>query len=232
MQINGIDILAYCATLLSKQFGNHEVIQVYDWFDSAMAPVYLRSAQRFRSIKIMLLVEASSESQTEQYTSNLTLALRKCTLTFADLDKRFDCHFEGAVEPTRITPGVWILELELSCSKTYLPEVTETASGVLNKSIMNPGTIPSGCIVTITPTGTIAEFTLTGLSSAPIKVKNLSANKPHVIDGVTFRYLKDGGNDIANYSAFEWPMIPAGTTNVLFSHSTVIVSIKFSPSFA
>lgn len=232
MLVNGVDISTFSATLLGKKIGNHEVVQVVDWLEGAGAPIYLRTQQRFKAIRLSLLLESSTDAQTEQNFSNLLLALRKCTLTFADFDKRFDCHFEDTTEPTRIAPGAWILELELLCSRTYLPEITDTASGVLSKSITNPGTVPSGCIVTITPTVPIAEFTLTGLSSAPIKVKNLSAGKPHVIDGLTYRYLKDSGNDIANYSAFEWPVIQNGTTNILFSHSTASVSIWYAPGFS
>lgn len=231
MTINGIDISVYGATLLGKQIGNHEVVQVYDWLEGASAPVYLRTQQRFKTINLSLLLESATEAQTEQYFISLMQASRNSTIQFDDLDKRFACHFEGAAEPQRIALGVWIVELELSCYRTFLPDITESATGALSKTIANTGTVPSGCIVTVTPTLAIAEYTITGLSSTPIKIKNLSANKPHVIDGVTYRYLKDGANDIGNYSAFEWPMLKPGSSTITFSHSTVTVLIQYAPAF-
>ena len=41
----------------------------------------------------------------------------------------------------------------------------------------------------------ITEFVIYGLESAEIRIKNLTANVPHVIDGCLFLYLKGGTND-------------------------------------
>lgn len=229
--INGIDIATYGCTLLTKALPSHEVKNVYDWLDGAPAPVYHRQDQLFRDLQLVLLLEASTVQQAESYFASLMLQLRSCVVKFDDLGKYFAARFDGAVNPERITGRVWKLSITLKCYKTYLPEVTETATGVGSKSVTNTGSIPAECYITVTPVGNIAEFTITGLSASPIKLKNIVAGQPHVLDGYLYRYLRNGANDIANLDAFAWPVLPVGTTSVTFSHSTVTVQIKYYPKF-
>ena len=137
----------------------------------------------------------------------------------------------GRPSRKKLTPAVWLIEIDLKCHKTYLPEVLVTANNVTHKEITSLGTKPSPCLITITPSEDISEFVITGLGSSEIRVKNLEAGKDHVIDGYLFRYLKNDVNDIANYNAYEWPVLPVGTTDVLFSHTTAAVSIQYYPIF-
>ena len=230
MTINGIDIASFGATLLSKQITNHDVIQVYDWLDGAISPVFTRSEQRFKDISLTILLESNSEAETESQFATLIRALKDCTLEFDGLSKRFDCHFKGKAEPKHLKSSAWLIEIDLLCHKTYLPEVIVTANGVGMKSITSLGVVASPCLITVTPAAAITEFVIQGFD-AEIRLKNLEANKPHVIDGYLYRYLKDGINDIANYDAFSWPALPVGTTDLIFSHSTANITIQYFPIF-
>jgi hypothetical protein len=230
MTINGIDLSTFGATLLSKQITNHDVVQVYDWLDGASSPVFSRSEQRFKYITLTILIESSSESETESQFSALIRALEECTLVFAELPKRYDCHFKGRAEPKHLTARAWLVEVDLLCHKTCLPEVIVTASGVGMKSVTSLGAQPSPCLITVTPIVDIDEFVILGFESE-IRLKNLTANKLHVVDGYLYRYLKDGVNDIANFNAFAWPMLPIGTTDLIFSHSTANITIQYYPIF-
>ena len=230
MTINGIDLTSFGATLLSKSITNHEVIQIYDWLDGAASPVFTRSEQRFKDINLTILLESSSESETESQFSALIRTLKECTLVFDGLAKRFDCHFKGKAEPKRLTVRSWLVEIDLLCHKTYLPELIISADGVGIKTITSLGAQRSPCLITVTPTMAIAEFVILGFES-DIRLKNLEANKPHVVDGYLYRYLKDGANDIANYNAFAWPVLPAGTTELIFSHTTADITIQYYPIF-
>lgn len=230
MTINGVDLTAFGATLLGKQISNHDVVQVYDWLDGAASPVFTRTEQRFKDISLTVLIETESEPETESQFSALIRAVQSCTIVFADLPKRYDCHFKGKSEPKRLTARAWLVEFDLLCHKTYLPEVIVTASGVSTKSVTSLGALPSPCQVTVTPTVNIAEFVILGFES-DIRIRNLEATKPHVIDGYLFRYLKDGVNDIANYIAFAWPVLPVGTTSLVFSHTSATITIRYFPIF-
>ena len=230
MTINGIDIAFFGATLLSKQITNHDVVQIYDWLDGASSPVFNRTEQRFKDITLTVLIETSTEVETESQFSALIRELKDCTVVFDGLSKQYDCHFKGKAEPKRLTARAWLLEIDLLCHRTYLPEVIVTANGVGLKSITSLGAMPSPCLITVTPTVDIPEFVIQGFNSE-IQIRDLEANKPHVIDGYLFRYLKDGVNDIGNYNAFEWPTLPVGTTELVFSHTTANVTIQYYPIF-
>jgi len=230
MTINGTDLSTFGATLLSKQITNHDVVQVYDWLDGAASPVFSRSEQRFKDITLTNLIEASLESETESQFSALIRAAKACTVEFDELTKRYDCHFKGRAEPKRLTARAWLVEVDLLCHKTYLPEVIVTAGGVSMKSVTSLGAMPSPCRITVTPSVDIAEFVILGFES-DIRLQNLEANKPHAVDGYLYRYLKDGANDIANYDAFAWPVLPVGTTELIFSHTTASVNIQYYPIF-
>jgi hypothetical protein len=231
MTINGIDITTFGATLLSKQITNHEVVQIFDWLDGASSPVFSRSEQRFKDITLTILIESTSESETESQFSALILALKECVVSFSGMSKLYSCHFKGKADPKRLTTCAWLVEIDLLCHKTTLPEVTVTANGVSSLAITNTGALPAPCRITVTPTVAIAEFVIVGLGSSDIRIHNLEANQPHVIDGVLFRYLKGGENDIANYNAFEWPVLPVGTTELIFSHTTTHITIQYTPIF-
>ena len=231
MTINEIDLSEFGGILLSKIISTHDVVQVYDWLDSAASPVYSRTEQRFKDITLTILLESEAEAETETQFSNLILALQSCDLVFDEMYKHFTCHFQGKSEPKKITPVVWLIEVDLKCYKTYLPEVLVTANGVTHKEITSLGSTPSPCLITITPIEAITEFVIVGLGATEIRLNNLEANKSHVIDGYLFRYLKDNVNNIANYNAYAWPVLPIGTTDVLFSHTTVDVSIQYYPIF-
>lgn len=230
MTINQIDLSSFDATLLSKQITNHDVVQIFDWLDGAASPVFTRTEQRFKDITLTLLIETSSETETESQFAALIRALKDCTLTFDGFTKRFDCHFKGKAKPKHLTVNSWLVEIELLCHKTYLPEVIITANGVGMKSITSLGIVASPCLVTVTPPTAITEFVIQGFDSE-IRLQNLEANKPHVIDGYLYRYLKDGMNDIANYDAFAWPALPVGTTDLIFSHATANITIQYYPIF-
>lgn len=231
MTINGIDLSIFGATLLSKQITNHDVVQVYDWLDGASSPVFSRTEQRFKDITLTILIESTSESETESQFSDLIRALETCTLVFDGLAKRYDCHFKGKAEPKRLTACAWLVEIDLLCHKTYLPEVTVNANNVGSVIITNAGALPAPCLITVTPTDAIAEFVIYGLSSGDIRFNNLEIDKTHLIDGYLYRYLKDGVNDIANFNAFGWPVMPVGTTELIFSHSSAAITIQYFPLF-
>lgn len=231
LTINSTDISTHAAKLIDRKFSNHEVINVYDWLDGASSPVHMRDYQTFKDISITLLISSTSDAEAIVKADKLIELCKHSVLKFSDISFFFSCHFEGKFEMEKLKNGVLKLVINLMCNKTYLPEVTTTAAGVDTVAIANSGTLASEMYISITPTEDISEFTITGLSATPIKVQNLTADKPHVIDGYTYKFLADGANDIGNYNAFEFPVLPTGTTNVGFSHTTANVVLKYYPKF-
>ena len=101
MTINELDLSVFSGVLLSKKISNHDVVQVYDWLDSATTPVYTRCEQRFKDISLTILLESDTEAETETQFSDLILELQSCELVFDELLKHFACHFHGKAEPKK-----------------------------------------------------------------------------------------------------------------------------------
>lgn len=231
LTINSTDITTYSAKLIDREFSNHEVISVHDWLDGAAAPVYMRDYQTFKDLAITLLITTTTDADAIGEADKLLELCKHGVLKFSDIATYYACHYEGKSELEKLKTGVYKLEISLMCYKTYLPEVTTTSTGVATVAMANSGSRMSEVYISITPTEAISGFTITGLSTMPIKIQNLAATKEYIIDGYTYRYLADGANDIANYNAFEFPVLPAGTTNVGFSHTTATIVLKYYPKF-
>lgn len=229
--INGNNFLSYSAKILERNISNHEVVQVYDWLEGAAEPVYMRNYNRFKDLQLVILISESTDAVAESQLNHLVEQMKICTIKFDDIDKYFNCHFEGKVEQEKLYHGTFKITATLACYKTYLAEVTETISASTSAQIVNAGTMPSELYITITPTADIAELTIMGLSNTPIVIKNLIAATEYIIDGYTFRYLADGANDIGNYDSFEFPVLPTGTTTVLLSSDALALELKYYPKF-
>lgn len=229
--INGNAYSTYSAKLLEYKFTNHEVIQVYDWLEGAAAPTYMRNYNRFKDIELIILITETTDSAAEGKVNLLVQQMKNCVLVFDGISKSFACHFEGKLQTERIKYGVFKITASLACYKTYGTEVTETSTNATSKSITNSGTLASAMYITIVPSTNLSTFTITGLSSSPIVLSNLTSGVTYTIDGYTYRYLEAGANDIANYGAFEFPVLPVGTTNIGFSTNTQVVTLKYYPLF-
>jgi len=229
--INGSAFSTYSAKLIEYKFTNHDVIQVYDWLEGSASPVYMRNYNRFKDLELTILVTETTDALAETKMNLLVQQLKSCLIVIDNISKTFACHFEGKIQPERLKYGVWKFTASLACYKTYGTEVTETSTNSTSKSVTNSGTLASPMYITIVPSTNLSTFTITGLTSSPIVLSNLTSGVTYTIDGYTYRYLEAGANDIANYGAFEFPVLPVGTTSIGFSTNTQVVTLKYYPLF-
>lgn len=231
MLINTNNISIYGATLIEREFTNHEVVNVNDWLDGAPSPVFLREYTRYKNISLVFLVEAATEQIILDKIGLMVKQLRKCTIKFSDLSFFYDAHLEGVIDMKKINNKAYRVEVELLAHNTYTAEVIETKSNFSWMRIQNPGELETAAQIIITPTVNIASLTINGASKNPIVLKNLLKDKAHTIDGYTLRYLKAGANDIANYDAFEFPIFKPGQVQLDFSATSFTVVTKYFPKF-
>lgn len=231
MLINNIDISTYSASLIERSISNHEIVTVEDWLEGSPSPIFHREYSRYKTVELTILIETTTDKLAEEQFEKLLNKLRLCTIKFEDMDKYFDCKFSGVAVPEKLYTGKLRVVITLDCYKTYKPETTVTVTNKLTATVNNAGSMATEVKIEITPTANIASFTITGLSKTPITIKNLTANKLHVIDGYKFMYLKDGASDIGNYDAFEFPTLQAGTNNISFSASVASLKIKYFQKF-
>lgn len=231
MQINNIDIATYDATLIERYITNHEIVSVEDWLEGSPSPIFHREYSRYKNITLVVLIETVSDKEAEEQFSKLIDALRLCTIKFDDMDKLFDCKYSGQTEPEKLYNGIWKVTFEIMAYRTYKPETTLRVINTTSASILNAGTQETECKIEIVHPTFLTQFVITGLSTSPIIIRNLSAGKKYVIDGYKFMYTEDGASDIDNYDSFEFPVLQAGTNNITFNTSTADVTIKYFQKF-
>lgn len=182
MLINNIDISTFRATYLSKDIQSADVTIYDDWLRNALNPLFLGKQEKYKKIKLQLLIEDVDDESCLNDISNLIKQFEKCTIKFDDLSFYYDCLIANKSH-VRIVNGFYTLDVELKSGYAYKPEITETMNNVASKTITVLGNLPTAAVVTIVPTIDMISATLTGLTKNPITVSNLHANTPVVIDG-------------------------------------------------
>lgn len=237
MLINTNNISIYGATLIEREFTNHEVVNVNDWLDGAPSPVFLREYTRYKNISLVFLVEAATEQIILDKIGLMVKQLRECTIKFSDLSFFYDAHLEGVIDMKKINNKAYRVEVELLAHNTYAAPVQIFQQTNISTTIQvdNIGTLPCPVNVSLKPIDSITvnfpTFTITGLTTSPLVLLNLQDRKMHKVDSETMRYLKEGANDIGNFSGFEFPMLQPGINNILLSSIKVQTTIDFKPKF-
>lgn len=231
MLINNNNITTYGATLINRSFTNHEVVNINEWLEGASEPLFLRSYERFKELNIELLLTAANDEANLANVDKITQQLKRFTIKFDDLTFYFDGHMEGSVEVEKLNPTTMRLAATLAVHKTYKAEITQTANAVASKTFTNTGSLASPAYITIVPTANIATYTITGLSASPIVLKNLVSGSTYIVDGYTYRFLRNGASDIKNFAGFEFPVVKVGSNSVGFSSTSANVTIKYFPKF-
>lgn len=231
MLINNNNITTYGAKLINRSFSNHEVVNINEWLEGASEPLFLRSYERLKQLDIELILTAANDEAIYTNVDKLVQQLKRFTIKFSDLTFYFDGYMEGEAKVEKLNSTTMRFSATLNVHKTYKAEVSQTANGVSTRTFMAAGTLETPAHLTIVPTSNIATYTITGLTASPIVLKNLASGSTYIVDGYTYRFLKNGASDIANFAGFEFPTVKAGSNSVGFSSTSANVTIKYYPKF-
>ena len=120
-------------------------------------------------------------------------------------------------------------------SKDY---VTVNMDKTTAKTITVQGDYETPCILEISPTADMIDYTITGIArnplsgeDEPIKLKNLKTGKKVVIDGEACTILQDGQNKFAEAEMWEFPSLQPGSNLVTCSSALCNVTIKYKPRY-
>lgn len=219
------------ATLINRNFTNHEVVNVNEWLEGSPSPTFLRSYDRYKTMELEFLLEAATDEAMFENMDTLVRHLKMATFKFDDIKYFYDAHMEGAVSMEKLFNGKFKVAASLLVRRTYLPEVAVAANALSAKSITNAGSVETPVKITIVPTANVTTYTITGLTKQPLVLKNLVAGQTYVVDGYNYKYMKNSDNEINNFASFEFPMLKIGQTTVGFSSTAANVTISYFPKF-
>jgi len=229
MLVNSIDINNFKAILLKKDIQSAEVIIYDDWLRQSNNPLYLGKQEKYKQIKLHLLIEDIDDESCLNDISNLIRQFEKCILKFDDLNFYYDCMIVDKSHE-RIAKGWYTLDIELKSGYAYKPAVTETLNHVISKTINILGNLSSPAIVTITvPVDTIS-ITLTGFGDSMI-IKNLKANIPVIIDGEACLVTQSGLNKFVDTDMWNFPVLQPGANIITSSTANCVINISYKPEY-
>lgn len=84
------------------------------------------------------------------------------------------------------------------------------------------------CVVEVYAKSTLTNYTITGLGE-DIIVESLAAGKTVVIDAKTGLVTIDGANAFDKVDLWEFPVLKAGETALIFSNTKARVTVRYTP---
>ena len=231
MLINGVDILTtYKAKLLSKQIQAAEVTVFDDWVRKALNPLYLGDQEKFKILKVEILIVDTTDNACLYNISNLLTQMKRCIIKFDDIDFYYSCTLSSSDSSRLIVSGHYIVTAEFKSGYAYLPEVTETLDHVDHIHVTALGNLPSPAILTITPATNMASLILTGFVQQ-ITVSSLTSGVPVIIDGELCTALQNGANKFGSLDMWEFPYLTPGAMTITTSNSNGVITVKYKPKF-
>ena len=229
MLINNIDISAFGASVSNKliQPTNIQIekVRVKNSFKQ------IDSKQHFKNISMKILFEGKNRDVINNNISNFMSKLTdEVDIKFKNLSHYYHVFLvDNKVEDTEFDEWLYLnLEFE---GYEYSDQLTETMNRITTKTINMQGNTETPAIVEITPSVTIIDIVLTGLSDDPITIKTLTGGKKLILNGEDGTVTVDGVNKFMDTDLWSFPTLNAGSNTITVSRSNVDINIKYKPRF-
>lgn len=230
MQINGIDISVYKSKLLERVIDVAEPYNINSWCDKCSIPTtqtgYFYSHKK---IKLKFDIIATSSTELELCKGKLTKALENATIRFSDIDMNYTGYYVGTPSVDYITKNNDTIEFTFY-AYAWKEEKTETFNKTLTKTISVTGNQKSPCVIEINPTASYGSLTLK-INSRVISIKNITANKKIILNGVTGKFTEETNNKFSDIDLWEMPYLDVGTNALTIDRDTYNITIKYKNIF-
>lgn len=187
---------------------------------------------------VVRMVFHNTKDESYRLASKLVSYLGEAYVQFDDsLIYRVTVATDGSFEA--LTPSLFFYTLQLQVLDKMSDGVLISTTSAAPVLLENEGTYRTPIIIEVTPTTSIASFSVYGFgahtASTPLVVSAPTINKKIIIDGENCQVLQEvvGGyeNKFASTNLISFPEIPVGITQLTFSPSTLNVTIKYNPRF-
>lgn len=234
MLINENDITVYEAEVINKIIESPTFSIPKQWNKGAIAPITISKQFIYGTLILTILISASTEDLLIINKSDLINDISdslikdgefyfKVTLTSSKESEPFINEVNDMYCET--------VELMLDIDEKYKAEITESLSGVLEKTIYVPGNKETAAIIEITPTTALADITLEGLADDSIIIKNLTANKTVILDGELQKVTVDGVNKYGDTDMWDFPRLKPGANTIKVDKNNCDIKIKYKPRY-
>lgn len=187
-------------------------------------------------IEVDVIVKATTEEETNILCSNLVKEISDSYIRFIGENMVYKClldKFAGSEVLFDILEQKYSMSIYmvLTYTESYMDQITETMNRITTKTINVPGNEETPVIVEITPSVSIIDIVLTGLSDEPMTIKNLTGGKKLIIDGEEGLVTVDGVSKFNDTDMWEFPRLKPGANTITVSRNNVDINIKYKPRF-
>ena len=224
---NNIDISIYNASVSSKLIQPRNIeIEAGNIKENYFL---INEKEGMKYIEIRILFKDDTRDKVYKNISDFMVNFRnEVDIKFNNLSHNYKCYLvDSSIDETDLEEWLY-LNLRL---QGY--EYDNIISKEIKKTpiIVNKGNLKSPCIVEITPTIDMIDFTIEGLSDQPIIIKNLKKNSKIIIDGIVGTVKSGNENKFNDAELWEFPVLSPGANHITLSRNECSVIIKYYPRF-
>lgn len=231
MLINSINISNFKGKLMERNIKSAEFEVKNEWIINSLNPlIQNKFGYKYKTLNMKMDLLCDNANELEIMKSNIIKQLATSTIKFDDIDYYYRGFTVSEPSFQYIMKGNEILEVTMLVIAEK-PQLTETMNRITTKTINVPGNTETPAIVEITPSVTIADIVLTGLSDEPMTIRILTGGKKVIIDGEEGTVTVDGVNKFNDTDMWEFPRLKPGANTITVSRNNVDINIKFKPRF-
>ncbi len=251
MKINGWDISEVRAKQWNVTPGFSNIENDSEWQRGSPLPFFVNGSIGFKTIQITILVYGSDRNEilqncstfiSKMTDSDIILELDGFSHKFCGYMSKHD-NKENPLGRLRVTASkMAMVTVEFTCYEyAEQPDgspFSESASGILETVVINPGNIWTPCIVEITPKIGTAEFTVSGINrnpdtgeGLPVVIRNTTQGKKVILDGESGKITEDGVNKSADVDIWSLPVLIPGANRITLNNTWMDITIKYRPRF-
>lgn len=243
MKINGWDIANAGSYQLKSVIEPHSIANESEWARGSPVPVLLKNKIGFQTLKLILVVKGEGREGIRKNCSTILSRLAAPVQLLVDNRRYRFCGILKKHSINEITENRWHdLTLEFNGyeydAKADGAPFEESASGVKETVVTNPGNIISPAIVEITPQIGLAELTVSGISrdpdtgeDLPVTIRSLGTGKKIILDGESGLMTEDGELKAADIDIWALPSLLPGSNTITLSSERADIKVKYYPRF-
>lgn len=202
-----------------------------EWLINSLNPLIQdKFDYKYKTLNMKIDLLCDDGNELEIMKSNIIKQLAISTIKFDDIDYYYRGFTVGEPSFQYIMKGNEILEVTMLVIAEK-SQLTESMNRITTKTINIPGNTETPAIVEITPSVTIADIVLTGLSDEPMTIRILTGGKKVIIDGEEGIITVDGANKFNDTDMWEFPRLKPGANTIIVSRNNVDINIKCKPRF-
>ncbi len=227
MIINGINIKSIGCHLLRYRYTPSQYNGRSFWDNGVIYPIILEGSYGWSNLEIDIYIEDESAAGVERKKSQLNALMENPLIILDEVDSEIEyiCAYENQVVVEKINEVASIATYNFKAVKRGIEKSIPLNN--LSNVITIEGTAMADATYEVTPKSDLIDFTIND-----VILKNLTANKTVIVDGLNKTVTVDGVNKFKDTDFLSFPKFKPGSHTISLNRTNVTVIMKYHPRYA